>query len=92
MVIKLVTRSCSPELEDDCCGAVGPPEGQQYHHVPPVVAGANVVHLAWTQEVSRTGSESTAAEQELINTTGSDWNRGTGSNQHVMESLAPKEV
>ena len=85
MVIKLVTRSCSPELEDDCCGAVGPPEGQQYHHVPPVVAGANVVHLAWTQEVSRTGSEST--EQELINTTGSD--RETGSSQHVMESLPP---
>ena len=42
-----------------------------------------------TQEVSRTGSESTA-EQELINTTGSD--RETGSGQHVMESLAPKVV
>ena len=39
--------------------------------------------------MSRTGSESTA-EQELINTTGSD--RETGSGQHVMESLAPKVV
>ena len=41
------TWVCPPIGKDDNSTVMGPGEGQHHHQVPPLVAGSNVVHLAW---------------------------------------------
>lgn len=61
------TWVCPPIGKDDNCTVVGPGEGQNDHQVPPLMAGSNVIHLAWKKPLRYLGDieETTKCSQHI---------------------------